>query len=101
MILESFRSKPLAEVSLSLITHYLWAVLCAYLCMAGHPFCVSLQTVDKTRQFSVSLCTWTNLMMWSTCRPRGIPSLYLILESIDRASGSGISLPGPYLIVAL
>ena len=39
--------------------------------------------------------------MWSTCRSRGILSLCLILESLERASGDCILLLGLYLIVAL
>ena len=42
MILESFRSKLLSDVSSLLISQYLWIILGACVCEAGHPLCVSL-----------------------------------------------------------
>ena len=42
MILGPFMSKPLSDVSLSLMSQYSWEILGVCLHVAEHPLCVSL-----------------------------------------------------------
>ena len=60
--------------------------------------------MDNTRKLSAPYMLRPTWCHWRQCDPhgilRGISSLCWILEGLDRASGSCISLPGLYLIVA-
>ena len=89
-----------SDVCSSYMSQYLCIMQGFCLCVAGHPLCGSLVTVENTRQHLVSLCSCASLVLlkplWTTCRSKEI--LYLCWR-LDRASGNCISFSGLYLIM--